>query len=105
MTFDKERDEEFAAEVEDLADEDALRGGKVISLEPTIEGYARIARKFSEVILDDVRKARKADDRALLVQIVKIAGKLRVDDPEVMARFIVALEQNENVAIMPSRSA
>lgn len=74
-----------------------------INLEPDAEGYARIARRLSEQVLEDVKSKRQQADRGLLVQIVKIAGKLRVDDPSVLARLIVALEQNENTAIMPSR--
>ena len=75
-----------------------------INIEPDAEGYAKIARRFSEQILDDVKSIkRQRADRDLLVQIVKIAGKLRVDDPSVMARLIVALEQNEPTPIMPSR--
>ena len=74
-----------------------------IDLTPTSEGYAVMARQFSESILGDVRKARTNDDRALLVQIMKIAGQLRVDDPNTLARLLVALEQNESVAIMPAR--
>lgn len=76
----------------------------VINLEPDNEGYARIARRFSEQILDDVRTKRRTDDRALLVQIVKISGLLREKDPDVLARLIVALEQNESDAIMPRRT-
>ncbi len=76
-----------------------------INIEPDAEGYARIARRLSEQILADVKAKRQSDDRAILVQIAKIAGRLRVSDPEVMARCLGALEQNENAAIMPSRNA
>lgn len=73
-----------------------------INLEPDDEGYARIARRFSEDILAGVQgKRRKANARNMLVQIAKIAGLLRVNDPAVLARFLVALEQNETDAIMP----
>lgn len=75
-----------------------------IDLTPTDEGYGRIARRMSEDILADVKQSRKSADRALLVQLVKIAGHLRVNDPRVMARLIVALEQNESAAIMPEPS-
>lgn len=72
-----------------------------INLEPTSEGYARIARRFAENILSDVRKARQSDDRALLVETLKIAAHIEKSD---LARLIVALEQNETVAIMPVAS-
>lgn len=72
-----------------------------ITLEPTTEGYARIARRFSESILGDVKRARQNDSRAMLVQTVKIAAHLAQTDKSALARFIVALEQNERAAIMP----
>lgn len=75
-----------------------------INIEPDTEGYARIARRLSEQVLEDVGSRRRQADRGLLVQIVKIAGKLRVDDPSVLARLIVALEQNESAPIMPGRA-
>ena len=71
---------------------------RTINLEPTSEGYARVARRFSETILSDVRKARQNDSRSLLVETLKIAAHIEKHD---LARLVVALEQNENVAIMP----
>lgn len=71
---------------------------QTINLEPTSEGYARIGRRLAEQVLSDVRKARQTDDRALLVEVLKIAAHIEKRD---LARLVVALEQNESVAIMP----
>ncbi len=85
----------------DYVDEEEQPAERTISLEPDSEGYARLARQFAEVILADVKKSRQSADRSLLVETLKIAAHI---EKPVLARLIVALEQDEAVAIMPVQS-
>jgi hypothetical protein len=47
-----------------------------ISIEPTPEGYASIARRFAGQIIDDLPRRRVADDRILLDSLIELVAYL-----------------------------
>ena len=72
---------------------------KVIDITPTPEGYARIGHRFAAQIIGDIRLRRQADDRALLVEVMKVAGMLAQSNPTILARLLVAIEQDERLVL------
>lgn len=68
-----------------------------VSLRPSNEGFAQIGHRFANQIIEDVRKARKDSDTLLLVELIKIAGELRIARPDLLARLLVAIEQSEPI--------
>jgi hypothetical protein len=53
---------------------------QTISIAPTPEGYANIARRFAGQIIDDLPRRRIADDRAILDSFIEIVAWLAATD-------------------------
>jgi len=78
-------------------------GSQFIDLTPTAEEYAVIARRIAEDIISDVPRRRTNAVRNLASQLIRLGGHLaRTHNDSILARLLVALEQNEAPPIMPA---
>jgi hypothetical protein len=58
--------------------------GETIDITPTDEGYKNITRMFAENILGDVKIARRAASRDLMVSVIELAGYLGQHNPALL---------------------
>lgn len=74
---------------------------------PSPIGFAQIGARFANQIIEDIRKARKEPDTALLVELVKIASHLtRTGNDRLLAALIVSIEQGgDPITYVPSADA